>query len=158
LNNTEGWKWEQEDPFQENLNNWGKQFIKLGRTPRETSKNIHEKRAGKWKSHMRENYKKGNLSEERIELLNNTEGWKWVDSENRVEIINRTFEENLDDWKEHFIKLGRTPNSNSKNVDEKRAATWQYHTRTNYKKGKLSEIRIELLNDTEGWKWEGNSK
>jgi hypothetical protein len=155
LNNTEGWKWEEEDPFQENLDNWKEHFVRLGRNPKQNSEDDNEKRASSWQSHMRENYKKGTLSEIRIELLNNTEGWKWVYSENRAEFIIRTFEENLDDWKEHFVRLGRNPKQNSVDDNEKRAGKWQSQTRTNYKKGTLSDLRIELLNNTEGWKWGG---
>jgi hypothetical protein len=107
---------------------------------------------------MRQNYKKGKLTDIRIEILNNIEGWKWVDSENRAEIISRTFEENLDDWIRQFELLGRTPNKRSKDDDEKRTGIWQSTMRQNYKKGKLTDIRIEILNNIEGWKWEGNSK
>jgi hypothetical protein len=107
---------------------------------------------------MRHNYKKGKLTDIRIEILNNIEGWKWVDSENRAEIISRTFEENLGDWIRQFELLGRTPNKRSKDDDEKRTGIWQSGMRQNYKKGKLTDIRIEILNNIEGWKWEGNSK
>jgi hypothetical protein len=153
LNNTEGWKWEQEDPFEESLADWGKQFLKLGRSPRLNSQNADENRAAKWQSHNRENYKNGELSKERMDLLNNTEGWKWVHLENRAKIITKTFEESLDYWKQQFMMLGSIPIQNSENVDEKRAAKWQSHNRDYYKKGELSKERIELLNNTEGWKW-----
>jgi hypothetical protein len=155
LNNTEGWKWEKKDPFQENFDNWKEHFVRLGRNPKQNSEDDNEKRASSWQSHMRENYKKGTLSEIRIELLNNTEGWKWVNSENRAEKIIKTFEESLDDWKEHFVRLGRNPKQNSEDDNEKRAGKWQSQTRTNYKKGTLSDLRIELLNNTEGWTWGG---
>ena len=158
LNNIEGWKWEVEDPFQENLDDWIRQFELLGRTPNKRSKDDDEKRTGIWQSGMRQNYKKGKLTDIRIEILNNIEGWKWVDSENRAEIISRTFEENLGDWIRQFELLGRTPNKRSKDDDEKRTGIWQSRMRHNYKKGKLTDIRIEILNNIEGWKWEGNSK
>ena len=85
LNATEGWKWEEEDPFIENLHHWITQYQKGGnKTPRNSAKDPEEKRAAKWQSHMREGYKntienkKGTkLSDERIAALTETEGWKW---------------------------------------------------------------------------------
>jgi hypothetical protein len=133
---------------------WIRQFVKLGKYPNSRSKDIDEKRSGVWQSQTRTNYKKGKLTDIRIEILNNIEGWKWVDSENRAEIIIKTFEENSYNWIEQFVKLGKYPNARSKNADEKRSGQWQSQTRTNYKKGKLTDIIIEILNNIEGWKWE----
>jgi superfamily II DNA or RNA helicase len=157
LNNTEGWKWGESEiiirTFEESLDDWKEHFVRLGKYPKQNSEDDNKKRARKWQSHTRTNYKNKKLSEEQIELLNNTEGWKWVESENRAEIIRKTFEESLDDWKEHFVRLGKYPKQNSEDDNKKRARKWQSHTRTNYKNKKLSEEQIELLNNTEGWTW-----
>jgi hypothetical protein len=53
--------------------------------------------------------------------------------------------------------LGKYPSiyTVSANADEKRAAEWQTGVRTAYKKQKLSDERIESLNQTEGWNWGG---
>jgi predicted transcriptional regulator len=154
LNNTKGWKWEEEDPFQENVDDWIRQFVRFGKTPSSISKDDDEKRSGKWQSNMRTEYKKKQLAEERIKLLTNTEGWKWVHSENRKEIIIKTFQENLDDWISQFMRLGKSPSQHSKDNDVKRSGKWQSTMRANYKNNKLSQEIIELLNNTEGWKWE----
>jgi hypothetical protein len=162
LNNTEGWKWVGSEiiirTFEESLDNWKEHFVRLGKYPKQRSEDDNKKRARTWQSNTRKYYKKDKLSEEQIELLNNTEGWKWVDSENRAEIIRKTFEESLDDWKEHFVRFGKYPNKRSEDYNEKRAGQWQKQIRKYYKIKKLSEEQIELLNNTEGWKWGVRSK
>ena len=80
LNATEGWKWEEEDSFDYNLENWKTQYQKLNnKNPSKRSKDPEEKRAGKWQSHMRAYYKKKEkrMTQERIDKLNATEVWKW---------------------------------------------------------------------------------
>ena len=79
LNATEGWTWEEEDSFEINLENWIYQYQKLGKYPSYKSTNPEEKRAGGWQSNMRKNYKnKENcMTQERIDKLNNTDGWAW---------------------------------------------------------------------------------
>jgi hypothetical protein len=149
LNNTEGWEWEQGGvrTFQENNSDWIEQFVILGRFPRESSKNAAEKRLGQWQVKQRQLFKKGTLLPERIDALNNTEGWEW--EQGGV----RTFQENNSDWIEQFVILGRFPRESSKNAAEKRAGQWQMKQRALFKKGTLLEERIEALNNTEGWKW-----
>jgi superfamily II DNA/RNA helicase len=146
LNQTEGWTWELKDYFQESLTSWTKQFQTLGKYPSRCSANADEKRAATWQVKIRTDYKKQKLSDERIESLNDTEGWTWGFS----------FEDSLLKWTKLFQTLGKNPSERSGNADEKRAAYWQTGVRTAYKKRKLSDERIECLNQTEGWNW--NSK
>jgi hypothetical protein len=150
LNNTEGWEWGEQvvRTFAEVLPDWIEHVAKFGRTPRERSKNADEKRLGMWQMKQRKFFKKGTLPKEKIEALNNTEGWEW--EKQGV----RTFAESLSDWIEHVAKLGRTPSSlSSKNADEKRLGAWQTTQRTLFKKGTLLPERIDALNNTEGWEW-----
>jgi hypothetical protein len=123
------------------------QFVILGRSPSCTSKNAAEKRAGLWQMKQRALFKKGTLLPERIDALNDTEGWEW--EQGGV----RTFQENNSDWIEQFANLGRSPSSSSKNADEKRAGSWQADQRKSFKKGTLLPERIDALNNTEGWEW-----
>jgi len=84
---TEGWTWEEEDPFHTNLENWITQYQKKGSNPSKRSKNIEEKRAGIWQCSMRQAYRaymKGlksknanRMNQERIQALDATEGWTW---------------------------------------------------------------------------------
>jgi hypothetical protein len=149
LNNTEGWEWEQGGvrTFQESKSDWSEQFVILGRTPSCKSKNAAEKRAGKWQGTQRVLFKKGTLLVERIDALNNTEGWEW--EQGGV----RTFQESKSDWSEQFVILGRTPSCKSKNAAEKRAGQWQTDQRKSFKKGTLPKEKIDALNNTEGWEW-----
>ena len=89
LEATEGWTWDTEDPFHNNLQNWITQFQKKGSTkPSAYAEDPEEKRAGKYQSHMRTAYKaymkgtKSNslriMNQERIQALEATEGWMWV--------------------------------------------------------------------------------
>jgi superfamily II DNA or RNA helicase len=148
LKDTNGWKWE-EDPFQDNLKHWITQFTKKGNKKRsEKSTNPEEKRAGSWQGNMRTLYKKGTLSVERIDALNDTNGWKWEEED--------PFHENLKHWVTQFKKKdNKNLSTISKDPEDKRAGKWQHGIRTKcYKKGILSQERIDLLNDTNGWKWE----
>ena len=144
LEKTHGWKWEEGDPFSNNLDEWKNNLVRLGRTPSETSKDDNEKRSGIWQSNMRQNYKKHTLSAKRIAILENTPGWKWEDN---------PFPNNLEEWKRQFARLGKDPSYNSKNVNEKQCGQWQNDMRKQYKKGTLLAERICVLKDTEGWTW-----
>ena len=155
-NHTEGWKWKNDDPFEENRLHWVDMYRKLGnKSPSSISRDPEEKRAGIWQSHMRQAYKKKDnkrMTQERIDALNNkTEGWKWENDD--------PFEENRLHWVDMYRKLGnKTPSKHSKDPDEKRAGQWQGDMRKAYKKKdnkRMTQERIDALNNhTEGWKWE----
>jgi superfamily II DNA or RNA helicase len=147
LNKTAGWEWAQGiRTFQESKSDWSEQFVILGRTPTHHSKNAAEKRAALWQKTQRASFKKGTLPTERIDELNNTEGWEW---EQGV----RTFQESKSDWSEQFVILGKAPSRYSKNAAEKKAGIWQNTQRRLFKKGTLLPERIDALTNTEGWEW-----
>jgi superfamily II DNA/RNA helicase len=147
LNQTEGWTWsEVVFSFEDSLLNWTKLFQTLGKSPSDSSANADEKRAAIWQMTVRSSYKKRKLSDERIEFLNQTEGWTWSE-------VVFSFEDSLLNWTKLFQTLGKNPSQQSANADEKRAAIWQMRVRSSYKKRKLSDERIEFLNQTEGWTW-----
>jgi superfamily II DNA or RNA helicase len=145
LNQTEGWKWEKDDTWSIQLEHWKKQYEKLGKTPSQESKDPEEKKAGQWQSDQRKNYKKGQMPQDRIQMLNETDGWKWEDDSWLTQFQN---------WKIQYQTLGRNPLEDSKNSEEKKAGQWQSHQRHDYKKGKMPQDRIQMLNETDGWKWE----
>jgi len=66
------------DVWERRREEWVKQYEKLGKTPSQTSKDPEEKRVGKWQNHQRQNYKKGKMPQDRIQMLNETSGWKWT--------------------------------------------------------------------------------
>jgi superfamily II DNA or RNA helicase/stalled ribosome alternative rescue factor ArfA len=153
LNNTEGWTWEEPDIFTEQYNNWIQQYKTLGRSPSAGSDNPDEKRAARWKETIRQ-IKRGKLTDrvltdEQVELLNNTQGWAWEQPD--------TFSLQYEKWLIQYRKLGRKPSSKSKDEDELRAGIWQ-QTMRQAKKGKgswkLTQQQTEILHNTEGWTWE----
>lgn len=140
------WKWKKDDTWEQQLKIWIQQYQKLGRNPSKKSQNIDEKHAGQWQSDQRKHYNRGTLSQERIEKLEKLVWWKWEKDE--------TWEPQRQNWMQEFQRLGKNPSIMSQNQNEKCAAQWQGNQRNKYRKGVMSEKRIELLNDTPGWKWE----
>jgi len=124
-------------------------YIKNDRLPKSTDE-YQNVNIGKWLSTQKTAYKKGNLSEERINLLNDiTEEW----NKDQNSVWNATC--NL--MKEFYIKNERLPKRTDEyqNVNIGKWLNWQ---KTAYKKGTLSEERINLLNDiTEEWNKDQNS-
>ena len=125
------------------------QFYEIhGRSPSHASKFLEEKKLGHWKHGQRKNYKKEKLSQERINILNLTPGWKWRDNKDEIWELKR--QEFI-----NFYKINeRSPSSKSKDIEEKRIGCWQLSQRKNYKSGKkITPERINILNSTPGWKW-----
>jgi len=149
LNNTPGWKWSEDDSWEQHLLQWIEQYNKLGKTPSGTSKDLEEKQAGKWQYTQRAQYHKKNpcMTPERITMLNNTLGWKWD--------VKDSWENNRLYWLQQHQKLGRAPSCSSNDPDEKKAAKWKTEQRTSYNKKdkRMTSERIETLNNTPGWKW-----
>ena len=52
------------------------------------------------------------------------------------------------------ITRPQQPSRFSNNVEEKRAGVWAQTQRLLYKQGRLSQHKIQMLNDTEGWTWD----
>jgi hypothetical protein len=100
---------------------------------------------GAWQNAQRRNYKKGKLSPDRIERLEDI-GFKWNP-------LDEQFERGLQETLHYRNNTGssyvpydyRTPEGYSLGV-------WQYAQRRIYKKGKLSSDRIKRLEDI-GFKW-----
>ena len=145
LEETDGWKWE-DDSWPIQWEHWKRQTLLLGKTPSTKSKNTEERRAAQWQSDQRHNYKKGKMLQERIQILNQTPGWKWKWEDDSWSI-------QFEHWKSQYRILGKPPSNGSKNPEEKRAASWQSTQRHEYKKGKMPQERIQILEETNGWKW-----
>ena len=148
LNSTEGWIWESKDNFYDNLSYWIQQYKRLERCPSCMSKDIAEAKAGRWQTHMRTAFRKKEkrLTQERIDKLNSTEGWKWAEED--------PFDSNLENWIYQYQKLEKSPSSLSTDPDEKRAGIWRNTMRQHYKKKTLTQEQIDKFNATEGWTWE----
>ena len=145
LERTDGWRWGDTFTFEPNLEQWNFFFSEKRKNPSQHSKDPEEKRLASWQSTVRKNYKKQKLAQERIDLLERTDGWRW-DRDN--------FETNLEQWISFFSEKRKNPLRDSKDPEEKRLAKWQTRVRCSYKKQKLAQERIDLLERTDGWRWE----
>ena len=145
LNHTFGWVWE-EDTWEVQRLHWCKVYSLLGRFPKQQSTNPEERKAAKWQSHQRENKKNHKLDDERIRILDETEGWAWEED---------SWEDSRQLWISVYRRLGRQPTHTIKCREERKAAIWQRHQRTNYirKNENLTDARIAILNATPGWTW-----
>ena len=150
LEATPGWKWEEEDTWEPNRQNWIAQYISLLRNPSQHAENTDERQAGIWQQHQRKDYKKKEswMTPERIAILEATPGWKWGEED--------TWEPSRLHWIAQYQRLGKSPSHGSKDHEEKRAGRWQNTQRQNYRKKHLcmTPERIAILEATPGWKWE----
>jgi len=135
--------------WEKNKQNWITLYNRLHKNPSKHSNDPEEKRAGLWMMHMRASYKKGILSQERIDELETIHGWKW--GTQREEAY--TWDEHLQHWITQYEKRLQTPSSHSKDLEEKRAGMWQGIQRVTYKNGTLSQERINKLLESPGWEW-----
>jgi superfamily II DNA or RNA helicase len=147
-----GWEWELDlDAVWTNNYNEVKKWYNdhNGQKPSETSKDAEEKRLGKWCGTQRTNKKKGKLDEDRIEQLELIVGWEW---ELDLDAVWTNNYDAVQKW--YNDHNGQKPSITSKDNEEKRLGLWCGHQRTNKKKGKLDEDRIEQLELIVGWEWD----
>jgi superfamily II DNA or RNA helicase len=147
LEDTDGWIWESEDPWEPNRLHWIAQYQKLANPSTAHSKNAEKERARIWQNKQRQDYKqkKTCMTVERIAALNATPGWKWEEED--------SWEPNRLHWLSQYQKLGKKPSEDSKDSDEKKAGQWQSTQRQDYKNKIMIADRIAALNATPGWFW-----
>jgi len=96
---------------------------------------------GDWISNQRQNYKNNKLSEDQIQKIELVTGWKWNPRDNIwITIYNAL--------KQYCIDNDFPVRSNED------FGRWICKQRTKYKKGKLSEDRIQKLELVTGWFWQ----
>lgn len=89
LDNIPGWTWQEDDPFDNSLRHWVAMYRTYDIRPSLSSKNAEVKRAAQWQHDIRIAYRKGALSIDQIQALNNVPEWTWEDDH---------FEDNLRHW------------------------------------------------------------
>jgi superfamily II DNA or RNA helicase len=148
LNDTIGWKWNENDKWELTRQKWELFFKKNNKNPLKQSINPLEKYLGLWQCNQRKLYrnKKDCMTQKRINALNNTPGWQWEEDDNWVLI--------REEWKNFFRENKRNPSPRSEVSKEKKLAYWQSAQRNNFKNNNMIEERIRSLEDTEGWEWE----
>ena len=134
----------------ENEFNWNQRFEQWksysetnDKTPKALDVDDAGNKVGIWQSTQRFNYKKGKLSQERIDLLSSCKHWKWENEDLWV----LSFES----WKAHSIRVERTPLQSDVDDYGNNVGTWQSTQRGDYKRGKLSQERIDLLSSCKHW-------
>lgn len=95
----------------------------------------------KWRTRQRVRYAEDNLSDYKIKLMEQINGWKWDYKE--------------ETWLENYKQVRRCLNLNIKMSSD--LVSWCENQKYNYKHGKLSEKRIKLLESIQNWAW-GNAK
>lgn len=95
LSKIPGWYWENnsDEKWKETYKTLDNFVKKDNKIPSSKSKIEEEKSLGEWGNTQRQNYKKGNLSEERIKQLKEISGWYWTKEEK--EITQETVQEEI---------------------------------------------------------------
>jgi len=100
---------------------------------------------GIWILNQRKNYKNGKLSQEQIDLLESIDGWFWI-----VDLDNIWFDKG-NKLKQHMLDGNEIPLRPHPVFGH-----WIATQRSNYRKGKLSQERIDFLESIDGWMWSRN--
>jgi superfamily II DNA or RNA helicase len=135
-----------EEMWERKRQSWSLITRELKHQPSQSAeKGSDESNAATWASTQRNAYKKGKMSNERIEELTVTAGWSW-----EVDYFN----DGLSNWKK---ECEQPSHSAEKGSLEKKAAGRATTQRRAYRRGKMSIERIEAPNTTSGWTWEIDS-
>jgi hypothetical protein len=139
LEKLKGWSW---DPYQ---SQWHEKYQELVQYAQENGNaNPPQRHAtlGTWVTTQRIRYSKGILSQDRIDLLEKLNGWSWDPKGSQ--------------WQEKYQELVQYAQENGNACPPRSHETlgfWVSKQRSNYKNGKLSEDRINLLHSLQGWVW-----
>ena len=136
-----------EDLWNRKFLHWRTWVTENGRLPNKRSENPDEKRAGQWQSHMRELRDKP--KDPRYAALSAEPLWQWGEKAARPAC---TFDENLAHWSTWVAANGRLPRMKGKDIDEKRAGTWQNDMRK-YFRDKPGDSRHFKLSAEPLWEW-----
>jgi len=120
-------------------------YIKtFGKYPSENSK--ESKFLNSWMENQKRNYRKNKLSEYQKKMLEQIPGWTLnPKSDNWNNIYNKL--------KEYKEKNHSFPTQYSKEKDVKSIGLWYSRQKENYYKNILSQERINLLEQIQGWTW-----
>jgi len=139
------WYWDYNDIF---LTKYGqvKQWIIIHKKiPSHGSKDKNEKQLGKWCAHRRDDKKINKLSDEYIKLLEELPYWYWTVND----IFNQKYEQ-VKQWTENTNNL---PRIHSNDIVERNLGLWCHTQRFEYKKDKLSDEYIKVLEKIPYWFW-----
>ena len=134
-----GWVWNTLDA------RWEENFEKLNVYSKENNDTEPPRNNsfGTWVSYQRSLYNRGELSQERIYRLESIKGWYW-------NCLDEWWEKNYKELKGYIDKNeGDYPPANLTGL-----GTWTSSQRSSYAKQKLSQEKINLLENLSGWSWD----
>ena len=103
---------------------------------------------GSWVSVRRKQKKNGDLTEDRIRLLESQPGWTW-------DILETNWLEGLEHLKTYVEENGHSRVSRGYKTDSGfNLGSWVSNRRKQKKKGDLTEDRIKILESLPGWTWD----
>ena len=108
------------------------------------------RKIGVWMDTQRQNKKKGKLSEDKIQALENTPHWLW-------DPYDEEWNKNCELLKEYLYKYNELPKCSTVYKGRK-IGVWMNTQRQNKKKGKLSQERIQALERIYGWVWDADEE
>jgi hypothetical protein len=143
LESLPGWNW---DPLQETWMDLYSACLKLESTNPMVKRGSMPKNLLEWMKDQRERYQNGQLSSERVQLLEQLSDWKWTPRSDLWQVI---FDE--------FYKWTKSNNPNAVPRELQfagaSALSWVENQRTRYRTGKLTEHQISQFESIPGWKW-----
>ena len=147
LQSTKGWEWTA-NIWEKNRQHYIQQVNRLGRQPKDSIKDIEEKKAYKYLNCQRQRYIKGNITKVEIDILNKTLMWSWKSEDKWSKILER--------WKT-FVEINKNiPKTTSSNEEEVYLARWQICQRK-YKNQdnptKQIKEHLAILDKTDQWSW-----
>lgn len=150
LESIEGWVWDGiEHNWQQAVNGLRDFYKERGhlRIPLDYKSNDGI-RLGSWSSDRRIDYKRGKLTEERIEQLETLEGWAWS-------VTDRSFDDHLSDLMAYYKKHGSYQISRDYvSVNGLKIGQWISTIRSKQKKGKLNNNHTSKIEELENWDWD----
>ena len=120
----------------------------LNEIPSRSFVTVNGIKLGSWINTQRVNKNKNKLSQDKIELLENIPGWFW-------------FWDLDEQWMENYNilkSLNETPSHSFVTVNGVKLGSWISNQRHNENKNKLSQDKIELLENIPGWFWAKSTK
>nr|ABE10993.1 putative helicase [uncultured Prochlorococcus marinus clone ASNC612] len=142
LNEIDKWVWNEIDAYWENMY---RKLIEFKKKYGHARPPQRKTALGSWIQTQRARYKRNQIHKEQIEKLNQISDWSW--------------DPFRDDWFNKFeeLKLFIKENGHARPPQRKSVlGTWCNKQRSLYKKGKLPQEYIQLLESLRSWTWDPN--
>uniref|UniRef100_A0A6C0C8C7 Helicase n=1 Tax=viral metagenome TaxID=1070528 RepID=A0A6C0C8C7_9ZZZZ len=150
LDNLDYWHWNPSDKWNNRCADLIRYIKKYGRLPYCGSLDSTEKSLANWCSIQRSLKRKGDLSDVKVNALNNISEWFWdFDSS-----ISQPWNQSYENVKKFIEDNDRLPDRPSKCQIEFKLANWCTKQRCIKRKGKLLDDRINQLNKLKYWIWD----